>query len=334
VKPSVPVSPLRRLLSAGLPCALVGLQVPAWAEAPAFDPIQWLARAQQAAVSRSYQGTLTFSSGGTVSSSRVSHHTDGRHRYERIDALDGQARQQLRHDDVVLTLWPQTRVAVFEPADAVVDFPALPSGQHRALDNYEARLTGQERVAGVEADVVLLKPRDALRFSQRLWTERETGLLVRADILGARGEVLESSAFSDLKLGAKLPIDSVTGPMRRLEGYKVLRPPAQRVQLDAEGWALVKPVPGFQLVQCARRALESTAGTGDERQVLQAVYSDGLTHVSVFIEPYEAQRHKPMRTNLGATQTVMNRQGDWWITVVGDAPMATVQQFEANLQKR
>ncbi len=334
MKPSVPVAPLRRLLLAGLPCVVAGLQVPAWAAAPGFDAAQWLARTQQAAGSQSYQGTLTFSSGGAVSSSRVSHHTDGRHRYERIDALDGQARQQLRHDDVVLTLWPQARLAVFEPADAVVDFPSLPASQHRALDNYEARLTGQERVAGVEADVVLLKPRDSLRFTQRLWTERETGLLIRADILGARGEVLESSAFSDLKLGAKLAIDSVTGPMKRLDGYKVLRPPAQRVQLHAEGWALAKPVPGFQLMQCARRALESTAGNGDERLVLQAVYSDGLTHVSVFIEPYEAQRHKPMRTHLGATQTVMNRQGDWWITVVGDAPMATVQQFEASLQRR
>jgi sigma-E factor negative regulatory protein RseB len=80
--------------------------------------------------------------------------------------------------------------------------------------------------------------------------------------------------------------------------------------------------------------LEAIAGSGDARQVLQVVYSDGLTHVSVFIEPYDVQRHKPMRTSLGATQTSMSRQGDWWITVMGDVPMTTVQQFETVLQRK
>jgi len=69
--------------------------------------------------------------------------------------------------------------------------------------------------------------------------------------------------------------------------------------------------------------------------VLQTVYSDGLAHVSVFIEPYDALRHKqPMGTSLGATHTLMNRKGDWWITVVGEVPMATVQQFEAQLERK
>jgi negative regulator of sigma E activity len=30
----------------------------------------------------------------------------------------------------------------------------------------------------------------------------------------------------------------------------------------------------------------------------------------------------------------MNRHGDWWITIVGDVPMATIQQFESMLQRR
>lgn len=325
----------RRLLGLGLPLAWVFVAVPALAEGSGFDAAQWLMRAQQAAAQRSYQGTLVFTAGGAVSSSKVSHHIDGRHRYERVEALDGQARQQIRHDDVVLTLWPQTRVAVFEPPDAVADFPALPaSAQQRALENYEARMVGRERVAGVEADVVILKPRDALRFAQRLWAERESGLLVRADVLGARGEVLESSAFSNLVIGGKVNPDSVIGPMKRLDGYRVLRPESRSVQLDAEGWIVARPVPGFQLLSCARRALESTAGNGDERPVVQAVFSDGLTHVSVFIEPYDGQRHKPMRSSLGATQSQMSRQGDWWFTVVGDVPMSTIQLFEAALQRR
>lgn len=304
------------------------------AQAPAFDAERWLTRVQQAASTRSYQGTMMFSGGGIVSSSRVSHLHDGRQRFERIEVLDGQARQQFRHNDIVLTLWPRSRVAVFEPVDAVADFPALPSVNQRLLDSYEVRLIGQERVAGQEADVVMVKPRDALRFAQRLWAGRDTGLLVRADVLGSRGEVLESSAFVDLSFAGKLHADSVLGPMKRLEGYRVVRPESSPVQLEAEGWTLHRVVPGFALVSCARRALQAIAASGEARPVLQAVFSDGLTHVSLFIEPFDAQRHRPMRTSLGAAHTLMNRHGEWWITIVGDVPMATVVQFEGSLQRR
>jgi sigma-E factor negative regulatory protein RseB len=305
-----------------------------YAQAANFDAEQWLTRVQQAASTYNYRGTLVFSGGGIVSSSKVGHVSDGRHRYERIDLLGGPSRQQFRHDDVVVTLWPQSRVAVFEPREPVADFPALPRGGQRVLDSYELRYVGQERVAGLLADVVIAKPRDALRFAQRLWAEHVSGLLVRADVLSAKGDVLESSAFSDLTLGERLPVDRMIAPMKRLDGYRVVRPRSEPVALDAEGWLFQPAVAGFQLVNCARRTLLAPSSGGDALPVVQAVFSDGMTHVSVFIEPYDAHRHRPMRTNLGATHTSMNRHGDWWVTVVGDVPMSTVQQFEASLQRR
>lgn len=313
-----------------LGCAAVVAQ----AQPSGFDAQQWLARAQQAATQRSYQGTMTSSGGGQLSSSRISRLSEGRQRLERIEVLNGQARQQLRHNDTVLTLWPQTRVAVFETEDAVAEFPALPSLGQRLLESYEARWLGQDRVAGMEVDVVVFKPKDSMRYAQRLWAERGSGLLLRADVLGSRGEVLESSAFTELSFGSKLPPDSVLGPMKRLDGYRVLRLPSQRVNFESEGWTMQRAVAGFHLVGCARRVLDAASNAGDARQVLQAVYSDGLTHVSVFVEPFDPQQHRPMRTNLGATSTLMNRQADWWITVVGDVPMVTIQQFEAGLQRR
>lgn len=327
--------PWRSVLALPL-AALVALSG-AHAEAPRFDALQWLQRVQQAAVTRNYQGTLVFTAGATASSSRVWHLFDGTQRYERIESLDGQARQQLRHNDVVLTLWPQSRVAVFEPFDGPADFPALPRGQQRVLDSYDARLTGQDRVAGVQTDVVLLHPRDALRFAQRLWSERQSGLLVRADVIGAHGEVLESLAFSDLDLATRSAPDGITEAMKRIDGYKVLRPQAAQVDLEAEGWQMGKPVPGFQPLSCTRRSLGTSAGaagSADERRVLQAVYSDGLTHVSIFIEPFDARRHKPMRSAHGAMHTLMARNDQWWITIMGDVPMATIQQFEAGLKRR
>src|SRR2546422_32838 len=79
---------------------------------------------------------------------------------------------------------------------AVSAFPALlQGGDDRIGDFYDLRPQGADRVAGHEANVLLLRPRDAFRFGYRLWAEKVSGLLLRADVLGDHGEVLETSAF-------------------------------------------------------------------------------------------------------------------------------------------
>ena len=280
---------------------------------------------------RNYQGTLMFSAGGVLSSTKLLHIGYGRDHYDRIETLDGQPRVQYRHNEEMLTLWPDSRLARWEQREPVAEFPALPaSAEPRALENYELQALESDRVAGHTADVLMLKPRDAHRYAQRLWADHQTGLLLRNDVLGPSGEVLESSAFTDLQIGGKPSTEAVLGPMKRLAGYRVLRPRTERAQVETEGWQLVRPVPGFGLVSCTKRPL-ADAGV----PVLQSVFSDGMTHVSVFIERYDAQRHKqPLATGLGATHTLMNRHGDWWFTVVGEVPMATVQLFEAMFERR
>lgn len=300
---------------------------------PGDEPGAWLARMQQAVGQRSYQGTLMFSAGGVVSSSRVLHVCEGRQRAERIEVLDGKQRLQFRHNEQVVTMWPASKLAVMEQDDPVTEFPALPRGP-AVLEQYEARSLGFDRIAGHDTQVLMLKPRDELRFAQRLWAERETGLLLRADLLGRNGEVLESSAFTDLRIGGRQAAEPIVAAMRKLDGYRVVNAVAVKTDPEAEGWRLARPVPGFQMISCTRRPLDA-AERESSAPVLQAVFSDGLAQVSVFIEAFDAQRHRhAMRTSLGATHTLMSRRGDWWFTVVGEVPMAAAQQFEAMFERR
>ena len=96
--------------------------------------------------------------------------------------------------------------------------------------------------------------------------------------------------------------------------------------------------PGFRLVSCVNRQMDTPSdaeAAGGAQRVLQAIYADGLTYVSVFVEPFKPQRHtQPMLASVGATQTLSMRQGDWWITVVGDAPAATLKMFANGLERR
>jgi len=305
----------------------------AGAELDAGSVRAWLSRIHEAAGRRDFSGTLVVSAGGGVHSARIVHVCNGAERYERIDALDGQPRQIYRQSRVVHTFWPDSRTVLIEQRGAQSDFPALlHGGADRIAEFYELRKLGIDRVAGHEADVLLLQPRDAARFAHRLWAERKTGLLLRAEVLGEREEVLESSAFSELVLGSKLSAESLMQGMPKLDGLRVIRKVSTPVKLESEGWALRELVPGFQQVSCVKRPMPGEEAGAD---ALQLVFSDGMTYVSLFIEPFVAAKHqKALQTAMGATQTLMRRQGDWWITVMGDVPMPTLQRFYSALERK
>jgi len=337
---SLPALALAGVFCSWLP-ALAGqpAQVGAQTHVEPKEVRAWLMRIHDAASHSNFQGTFVVSAGGAVSSARIAHFCDGSNQFERIESLDGQARQVFRHNEVVHTVWPQSRVALVEQRDQLNSFPALLQvGDDRIAEFYELRPQGADRVAGYEANVLLLRPRDAHRFGYRLWAERNSGLLLRADVLGDRGEVLETSAFSDVSIGVRSQPDSVLLPMRKLDGYRIVRPALTPTRLDVEGWTLRDSIPGFRQVSCVKRPLDGTTEAdqgANAPQALQTIFSDGLTYVSVFIEPFNPERHtRAMLTSIGATQTLMRRQGDWWITVVGDVPVATLRAFANGLERK
>ncbi len=329
---------LTTLVSGLLPLAAAGAPPEAAANAEARA---WFARVQAAAQGGNYQGVMIFSAGGTFSSSRVGHYTVGDNIYEQVEALDGRLQRMLRHNDAIHTLWPQAKLAVIEKRETLAPASTTPQAVDPiALEQYEFRREAAGRVAGRDVQVVFLEPRDALRYAQRLWSDQATGLMLRADVIGVAGPgqprpVLETTAFSEVTIGVRPQAEQVLQQirgLRKLEGYKVLRPQQQRSNLEAEGWVLAKPVEGFVLAGCVRRGM---ATGGDDKPVLQAVFTDGLSHVSLFVEPFQPERHRgEMVAQQGATGTLMARRGDWWITAVGDVPTATLKRFAEALERR
>lgn len=303
----------------------------------ATDARAWLQRVQAAARSGNFQGTLVYSASGQLSSSRVWHFVVGDQTYELMEAQDGRQQRIARHNDNVLTLWPQSKTAVSERREAAAGWSTTPQAlDPQALEQYDLRREANARVAGRDTAVLFLEPRDALRYAQRLWADLASGLMLRADVLGDNVQgiraLLESTAFSQVEIGVKPQPDLVLQLMRRQDGVQVLKPQQKRTSLDAEGWALARAVPGFRLAGCVVRGME-TAGDGEP--VMQAVFSDGLTNVSVFVEPYKPQRHRAeVQAQQGATATLMQRRGDYWVTAVGDVPPATLKQFAAALERR
>ncbi|MBC7547702.1 MAG: MucB/RseB C-terminal domain-containing protein [Polaromonas sp.] len=299
---------------------------------------EWLERLHEAAKKRAYVGTFVVSSGGTMSSAKIWHVCEEGQEMERVDMLSGAPRSTFRHNDQVVTFMPERKVVRHEKRDSLGTFPQfLQANDGRIADFYAVRSGGVERVAGVEADIVTLLPKDTLRFGYRVWTERKRGLVVKLQTLDLEGKVLEQAAFSELQLDAPLRMDKLVETMGKVEGYRVEKPALVKTTASAEGWSVKLPVAGFKPISCYKRpAIPATGGlsvAGDEP--LQWIFSDGLASVSVFVESMDKQRQdKESTLSTGATQILVRQVNNHWITVMGEVPMTTLRLFASSIERR
>lgn len=294
---------------------------------------EWLMRMQQASRLRSYVGTFVVSSSaGSMSSARIWHAADALQQVERVEVLTGTPRSTFRRNNEVLTFLPEHRVVRAERRDSLGLFPnLLKSSDNSIADFYAAHRLGAERVAGFDADVVQLVPKDQLRFGYRVWSERRTGLVVKLQTLDGEGKVLEQAAFSELQLDSPVRPEKLAQMMQPPPGWRVERAQAVKTTPAAEGWGLRGEVAGFQPLNCYKRP----AGTSAQDGGIQWIFSDGLASVSLFVEPYDGQRHQQEGVfAAGATQTLTRRIDDWWLTVVGEVPAQTLRVFAQSLERR
>jgi sigma-E factor negative regulatory protein RseB len=327
-------------LPALLFCAAALLSGASGAFAQTSDPAtrrnaaDWLNRIHLAATQQNYEGTFVFQRGATVQSSRIAHlasRSEGE--YESIESLDGAPRRLLRHDDDLYTFVPERHLCVVEKRQNKDAFPALlaTSGE-QVLSVYEPKLLGNDRVAGLDSQVLELDPKDSYRFAYKLWAEAKTGLLLRAQTLGADGQVLEQLSFSQIRIGGPVDKAPIVNGMRDTKGWTIVRPPVSPVDMEAQGWQFTSMLPGFKKIRELRRPMASREAGAPPIPVDQAVFSDGLAAISVFVEPVEKNSRKEGAGENGATHVLVKRRGDFWITLLGEVPQATLQQFASTIE--
>lgn len=289
-----------------------------------------------------FEGTFVIDGANHGASLRIVHYGDGRSQLERVERLDGPERVVYRRDDDVVVLQPAEHALSYESRRFTRPFPFVGhEGNERVAAYYSLAVLGTARVAGRSADVISLMPKDGYRYAYRLWLDRATGLPLRAEILGTQQQVLEWAAFSDIAMGVKAEPQRVLQGMKPPEGWTVRQPAFADADLAYEGWLLHDVPAGFELIRAVKRlcvvdgASPAQPADASGLPMLQLIFSDGLTHVSVFIEPFEAHaRRRNMVVSMGATQTAMIRRDAWWFTAMGDVPVASLKAFLAAVQRR
>lgn len=295
------------------------------------DALEWLQRMGVAAKTLNYSGVFVYQARGRSETSRVTHVSDASGEHERLETLDGAPREVVRNNDEVTCYLPEERLVVVDRA-GVERFPERVLSRLSVLgENYVVRLGGTGRIAGREAQLVLVLPRDSMRYGYKLWADAASGLLLKAGTIGEGEDVIEQFAYTEVSVGmvpdrAKLKPRTARGP-----DWQVVKVSGTELKADDVAWAFRVLPPGFRLQSVVKRVMRGSGGTA-----LHAVFSDGLASVSIFIEQVQKGGETPEVTlNAGSTGMFRRVLADGHlVTALGEVPGVTLQRIAEGVEAR
>ena len=288
-----------------------------------------LERARDSARHLDYSGIVMYLQGPESHTSRITHTADNGGGMMRVQPQEGELREFVQRGSRLTWYLPRQRRVVHDQLIETQNFPALSFGSaSELLAHYRIRERAADRVAGRQAELLQLQPRDEFRYGYRFWFDAATGLLLRAQSISEAGQVVAQTGFS--QLGDWAP----SGKRFRwhepdLRGWKTEHVASSKA--DVAGWSF-RLTEGFSQVAALRRIMGRVPDSAaTPRELLQIVCSDGLAGISIFIEPWsEARSTAPAQ--LGPVNMLGKRVGRFWLTIVGETPMAALRLVADSLE--
>jgi sigma-E factor negative regulatory protein RseB len=297
--------------------------------ATADDGLALLQRIAQSSRQLTYSGTFVYRSGGKVDTSRIAHSMNDGIEVERIEALDGSPREVFRSGSEVKCFFPEEKLVIIENRASQRGFPSLlPAGLGSLPEHYSIRSGGTGRVAGMTSRAVLLEPRDDLRYGHEFWMDAASGLLLKANLVGERGDTLESFAFTQIKIGGPLEPGALK-PRFDNERVRVQQVRASEIKPEDMAWTFRTLLPGFRKVAAVRRQ-----AAAESSESLHVVFSDGLASISVFIEPGGAGGEAEAIATVGPVNVYRRQLGEHRVVVMGEVPALAVRRLGDGIERR
>lgn len=296
----------------------------------------WLTKMAAASRSLNYSGTIVYQHRNQIETSLVVHYVNAAGgEFEKLEALDGPPREVVRSNDQVICYLPANRTVLIEERNrSARNFPAVvPESLGGIRESYDIRKGDVARVANYDCQWIALVPRDQLRYGRRFCAEVASGLPLRAQTLNEKGEPVESFAFTQLTIGGSFNRDRVRSKYAdksRAQKWRVEKSGFSSAVTTSgdSGWVLTNPLPGFRKLMEARRSIGGRSGA-----ISQIVFSDGLAAISVFVEPHERSA-PPALSHQGAVNIYTRSQGGHVVTVLGEAPAATLKHIAGSLEQK
>lgn len=270
-----------------------------------------------------YSGYISTKSGDYNQNSRLEHFATPEGEFELLEKLDGQPSKWIRHNDQIQCIIPDRKLILSEKRQINSSFPRVftnSDGSASLAQYYGIEELASRRVAGRQARVLRLIPKDSMRYEYRLFVDKEHSLLLRSESFSRSGELLERVGFSEINFSndiTKKPTLIEAGPGWKEASTKIL--PIEDKKLP---YALPQSLQGFSKMNAFCRMKDNN------QEVHQAVFSDGLATLSVFIQKAQPGQTLPsVPMSHGAVMSKSEIQGTHLVTVLGEVPVLTLDTF-------
>ena len=260
---------MRTMIALLLPGLLLAGPVQAACDAADKKALRWLDHLSHSLRETSYQGVFSYQYGNSLQSQRItymriSHSVSNNMETEQLTRLSGSGARVVRTGH---------RLDCVHPGHQLIRMAALHAqgdAECGVAGHYKLRMGAPRRVAGREAVMLHVLPRDMYRYGYQMALDAETGLLLKTLTVAQDGKVLERFQFADLHIG---PVDNAATPVDLVHhaAHKRERPDT-RAGASALPWQLGWLPEGFVLTG------------GDADSVFDKTFTDGFAVFTVFVE--------------------------------------------------
>lgn len=286
--------------------------------------LDWLKTVAFAGHQTDYSGVFVYQYGSHVETSKIVHVVEADGEYEKLESLDGPKREIIRHHGQVWC-YSQHQMVQVESQRGKGQFPLMLPEQLSALSaNYRVKEQGLDRVAGYNTQVILFQPKDNLRYTHKIWVDTDTGMLLKSAVLNDKHQVVEQYAFTELKVGDGVDHNWISSDATKsLPGITQKRQPLNKAAMSVNsGWVVDAMPKGFEKTMELLRPMHDK-----HAPVTQLVFSDGLSAISVFVEPVDKDEDdNEGLSSRGAVNLYHKVVDDHLYNVVGEVPPTTVMQ--------
>ena len=166
------------------------------ADSFAADLFDMLKRMSDADQNQNYQGTFILRKSDNLSTLHVTHGIDEKGVWESLEALNGEPRKVLRHNNRVISIFPDRAIITVRHNSKKQSLhPQLPENIERLEQYYSMNRLDDDRIANHSSLVVDLLPKDQYRYGYRYWVDKNTGMLLRCDLVDEDNAVVEQMMF-------------------------------------------------------------------------------------------------------------------------------------------
>jgi|GEM_PF-768737 len=323
-------------------------------------------RMSEALKELNYEGRFVYVVGAKMSSFEVQHAVIDGKEHERLVFLNEKKQEVVRIGHAIYCIHlGNYLLRQHEELSANPFSKKLSKLSQHLYDNYEASIQDNKVIAGRDAYKLNFKSKDSHRYDHSFWVDKESYLLLKAEIIDPIQGALESFEYVQVKVGQDIPLSEFQHDGFVRHAAKHFKPKLEEHLAD-ENHAAAEKLDSESTLQSTWHSTWLPAGfyfSGDDHarnteldnddvsnseannshedakeDLTLLMYTDGMAAVTVFIEKVTESNEFSERSQVGATSVFSHSTriaGETYrVTVIGEMQLSALERIAKGVSLR